>query len=352
MTECSGSVKIMKRDIKSMLPCEIEDYFLSIGDKPYRAKQVFSWLHQGVTSFSEMTNISGALREKLDLEFYITSPEIITKQKSNLDGTVKYLWRLNDNESVESVLMEYSHGRTVCISSQVGCKMGCLFCASSYGGFVRNLTTSEMLDQVLSSQTDGNTRVSSIVVMGMGEPLDNYDNLIRFIKLVMHPFGTNIGARHITVSTCGMIEYIDKLSEFDVQLTLAISLHAADDETRTYLIPSNRNVGVNNLVDAGNRFFAKTGRRVTYEYAMIDKINDTEDHADRLVKLLRNTKSHVNIITLSDIPNSLFKPSTSKAFKTFTNILSENNINYTVRRSLGKDIEAACGQLKNRTKQY
>ena len=339
-----------KVDIKSMLLTELEDYFMSIGEQKFRAKQVFFWLHEGVCEFADMTNISNGLREKLGEAFYITQPEIVEKQKSEIDGTIKYLWRLNDGETVESVLMEYKHGTTVCISSQVGCRMGCQFCASSIGGLVRNLSASEMLDQVLFAQIDSDKRISNIVLMGMGEPLDNFDSVVKFIRLITHPEGINIGARHITISTCGIIEYIDKLSELDVQLTLAISLHAPDDETRNKIIPTNRTVGVERLIEAGDKFFKTTGRRITYEYAMIDNINDSAQHAHKLASLLSSTKSHLNIILLSNIPNTQFQATSQGTLKKFTNILDKSDVSYTLRRSLGADIEAACGQLRNRAK--
>jgi len=228
--------------------------------------------------------------------------------------------------------------------------MGCQFCASSIGGLVRNLSASEMLDQVLFAQIDSDKRISNIVLMGMGEPLDNFDNVVKFIRLTTHPEGINIGARHITISTCGIIEYIDKLSELDVQLTLAISLHAPDDETRNKIIPTNRTVGVERLIEAGDKFFKATGRRVTYEYAMIDNINDSAQHAHKLASLLSSTKSHLNIILLSNIPNTQFQATSQGTLKKFTNILDKSDVSYTLRRSLGADIEAACGQLRNRAK--
>jgi len=337
----------IKRDIKSLLPCELEDYFESTGEQKFRAKQVFSWLHKGF-DFSQMNNISVALRKKLDDEFFISSLEMAEKHVSGIDGTVKYLWRLHDEETIESVLMDYSHGISICISSQVGCKMGCIFCASSIGGFVRNLSASEILDQVLFSQNDSGKRISNIVLMGMGEPLDNFENVMRFIKLICHRDGINIGARHITLSTCGLPENIDRLSEYDVQLTLAISLHAPDDETRTMLIPSNSKTNIRELLDAGDRYFNKTGRRVTYEYALIDGINDSTLQAELLSSLLKNTTSHLNLISLSGVKEHILNASTKINVSNFANILKKNNINFTVRRSLGCDIDASCGQLRRR----
>ena len=338
----------MKRDIKSMLTWELEEYFVSIGEQPYRAQQIFSWLHCGTTTFTNMTNLSLTLRKKLDNEFFITSPELILKQISKIDGTIKYLWRVRENDAIECVLMEYSHGNSLCISTQVGCKMGCILCASALDGFKRNLTASEMLDQVLFSQLDAEKRISNVVLMGIGEPLDNFDNVIRFVQLINHPLGINIGSRRLTLSTCGIIENIDRLSEYDVQLTLAISLHAPDDETRSYLMPINRITGVEKLLEASERYFNKTGRRITYEYALIDGVNDSTQQATLLSRLLRKTASHLNLILLNDVREHTFKASSSKSVKAFIDILNQNNLNYTMRRSLGEDIGASCGQLRRR----
>jgi len=338
----------MKRDIKSMQLTELTEYFLSIGEQKFRAQQVFSWLHSGKSAFSDMTNLSLEIREKLDNEFYITSPELIEKQISSLDGTAKYLWRVQENDAVECVLMEYSHGCTICISTQVGCKMGCLLCASSLDGFKRNLTASEMLDQVYFTQLDADKRISNVVMMGIGEPLDNFDNVMRFVRLITHPSGLNIGARRLTLSTCGIIENIDRLAEYDVQLTMAISLHAPDDETRSLLMPINREVGVQKLFEAAERYFNKTGRRVTYEYALIDGVNDTAVQAAKLSQLLKNSTSHLNLILLSQVQERDLKASSTGNVKAFTDILIQNSVNYTMRRSLGADIEASCGQLRHR----
>jgi len=339
---------IMKFDIKSLLLPEIDEFILSIGEKQFRAQQIFSWLHSGVKSFDEMTNLPKELRNTLDKTFFISVPEIIEKQVSGIDGTIKYLWRVQENDLVECVLMEYSHGNTICISSQIGCKMGCLLCASSLNGFKRDLAASEMLDQVLFTQIDSGKRISNIVLMGIGEPLDNFDNLMRFIELICHPKGVNIGARHITVSTCGVIENIDKLADYDVQLTLAISLHAPDDETRSRLIPVNSKTGVKRLLEAGSNYFKKTGRRISYEYALIEGVNDSPDQAKQLSKLLRNTKSHLNLILLSNVKERQFTSSSAKNADMFIDILKENGVSYTMRRSLGADIDASCGQLRNR----
>jgi len=338
----------MKRDIKSMLFSELAEFFESTGEPGYRTKQVFSALHKGVTAFSDMKNLSLSLREILDSKFFISSADLLEKQVSETDNTEKYLWRVQDDDAVECVLMEYEHGVSVCISTQVGCRMGCIFCASSLEGLKRNLTASEMLDQVIFTQLSFGRRISNVVLMGIGEPLDNFDNVMRFIKLINDPNGIKIGARHITLSTCGIIESIDKLLDYDVQLTLAISLHAPDDETRTHLVPANGKYGVKELINAGERYFKKTGRRVTYEYAMIDGVNDSKEHAMQLSLLLKGKASHLNLITLSDVKERGFNASTAKSVSKFTEILKKNGMNFTIRRSLGADIEASCGQLRRR----
>jgi 23S rRNA (adenine2503-C2)-methyltransferase len=339
---------LTKRDIKSMLLKELEEYFDSTGDRAYRAGQVFRWLHSGAEVFSDMTNLPETLRKKLDDEFFITVPEIAAKQTSRSDGTIKYLWLLSDGSAIESVIMEYKQGNTVCVSTQVGCRMGCAFCASTQSGLVRDLAASEILDQVIFSQKDTGIRLSNVVLMGMGEPLDNYDNVVRFLRMVTHPSGVCIGARHISVSTCGIIENIDKLADNDIQLTLTVSLHAPDDETRTQLMPINRATGVDNLLEACGRYFKKTGRRISYEYAMIDGVNDTLRHAMTLARKLKNTNSHINLILLSRIAESKLRASTAENVKTFVRYLKQKGINVTVRRSLGGDIDASCGQLRCR----
>jgi len=335
-----------KTDIKSMTLNELQEYFNKIGERPFRAKQVFSWIHKGTKTFSEMSNISQALQEKLDEQFYISYPELIGKLESKIDGTTKFLWKLSDGSAVESVLMKYEHGNTVCISSQVGCAMGCVFCASAIGGLKRDLNASEMIDQVLFSQVLSACNISNVVIMGIGEPLDNFDNLIRFLELINHPSGMNIGARRISISTCGIIEKIDKLAQYGIQSTLTVSLHAPDDKTRLKLMPINKRNGVDSLLEACDRYFKKTGRRVSYEYSMIDGVNDSTSHAELLAKKLKNSGSHVNIIPLSDVPERKLKGSSMNTIKAFVNILSKNGVNTTIRRSLGRDITASCGQLR------
>ena len=337
-----------KQDICSMSPSELEGIFRSAGEKPYRARQVFKWLHSGAASFSEMTDIPAALREKLATEFYITAPALMRKQVSKQDGTIKYLWGMDGGCAVESVIMEYEHGNTVCISTQSGCRMGCVFCASQLGGFFRNLVPSEMEAQVQYSQQDSGKKISNIVLMGIGEPLDNFDNVLRFLNLINHPDGMNIGMRHISLSTCGIIENIDKLAEYDIKLTLSVSLHAPDDETRSRLMPINRTTGVDRLMQACGRYFQKTGRRVSYEYALIDGINDTLPHAQMLASKLKNTGSHLNIILLSDVPELPLQASSTENTGAFTEYLKQKGVNYTIRRSLGSDIDASCGQLRRK----
>ena len=336
----------MKHDIKSMMLAELAGHFESLGERPFRAVQVYKWLHGGAGAFSEMTNIPEILRQRLDSEYFISAPTLLQKQVSEIDGTIKYLWKLRDGNAIESVLIEYKHGLTVCVSTQAGCRMGCVFCASAIGGLVRNLTASEILDQVLFSLPNPGKRISNIVLMGIGEPLDNFDNVIRFLELVRSREGLNIGARRITLSTCGIIESIDKLAQHDIQLTLTVSLHAPDDETRTRLMPINREVGVDKLLESCGRYFRATGRRVTYEYAMIDGINDGTRHAALLAEKLKNTGSHLNLILLNNIPGHKLKSSTPGAVKAFIRILKENSVNYTIRRRLGSDIQAACGHLR------
>ena len=331
-------------DLKSMTLAEMTGLMKEMGEPGFRGKQIFQWLHRGVTSFDEMTNLSKALRDKLAQTCFITVPAVERKQESRLDGTIKYLWRLGDGNCVETVLMRYHHGNTVCISSQVGCRMGCVFCASTIGGKVRNLTPAEILDQVLFTQVDSGQPVSNIVLMGIGEPLDNMETVLRFLELVNSPDGLNIGMRHISLSTCGLIEQIDKLAQCQLQLTLSVSLHAPDDETRSRLMPVNRSVGVEKLMAACRRYFQTTGRRISYEYAMIDGVNDADWQADLLAKYLKGTPGHVNLIPLNDVEESPLKP--SRRVREFQKRLEGHGVTTTVRRKLGGDIDASCGQLR------
>ena len=333
-------------DLKTMNLEEMTSFFKELGEPAFRAKQVFQWMHRGATSFDEMSNLSKALREKLNNQCYLTRPQVERKQVSAIDGTIKYLWRLMDGNCIETVLMRYKHGNTVCISCQVGCRMGCAFCASTLGGKIRDLTPSEMLDQVLFTQLDSGEPISNIVLMGIGEPLDNYDTVMRFLHLVNHPDGLNIGMRHISLSTCGLVEKIDKLAELGLQLTLSVSLHAPDDETRSKIMPVNRSVGVERLMDTCRRYFQTTGRRISYEYAMIDGVNDSDRQADLLASLLKGMPGHVNLIPLNDVAESPLKP--SKRVTAFQKRLESQGVTVTVRRKLGGDIDASCGQLRRK----
>ena len=338
----------MKQDIKSMTLAEMQDAFAAIGEPKFRAKQVFTWLHRGAVSFDAMTNLSKPLREKLDGLYYITAPSVARKQVSKLDGTIKYLWKLRDGNCVESVVMQYHHGNTVCISSEVGCPMGCKFCASTIGGLIRNLEPSEMLDEVLYSERESGSKISNIVLMGIGEPLDNFDNVMRFLALVNHPDGENIGMRHISLSTCGLIERFDDLAARDLQLTLSVSLHAPDDATRSKIMPANHGRGVAALIDACARYYEATGRRISFEYAMIDGVNDTPEHARLLAKHARRVCAHVNLIPLNHVEERAFRPSTPEHLKAFIRILEQAGVNVTVRRKLGSDVDASCGQLRKK----
>jgi len=333
-------------DLKSMTLEEMTIAFRELGEPAFRGKQVFTWLHKGVTSFDDMTNLSKAFREKLKSAYFITAPQVARKQQSRLDGTIKYLWELQDGNCIETVLMQYHHGNTVCISSQVGCRMGCAFCASTIAGRVRNLTPSEMLDQVLFTQLDSGLPISNIVLMGIGEPMDNLDTVLRFLELVNHPDGMNIGMRHISLSTCGVIPGIDRLADLGLQLTLSVSLHAPDTETRSKIMPVNRAYDVEKLFDACHRYFRKTGRRISFEYSMIDGVNDQDWQADLIAQKLKGMPGHVNLIPLNDVVESPYKP--SRRISAFQKRLESHGITATVRRSLGGDIDASCGQLRRK----
>ena len=336
----------MREDIKSMTQEEIAQALAAMGEKPFRGRQIFVWLHRGVRSFEEMTDIGKDLRRKLEGAFYITAPAVERKQVSRLDGTVKYLWRLEDGNCIETVLMSYHHGNTVCVSSQVGCRMGCAFCASTLGGKVRDLRPSEILDQVLFTQLDSGKNISNIVLMGIGEPLDNLDNVLRFLELVNHPQGLNIGMRHISLSTCGILPGIRRLGELELQLTLSVSLHAPDSETRSRIMPVNRAYDVDELFKACHEYFQRTGRRISFEYAMIDGVNDHDWQADMIAAKLRGMPGHVNLIPLNDVAESPLKP--SRRVRQFQQRLEGRGVTATVRRSLGGDIDASCGQLRRK----
>ena len=327
-----------------MLPEELEQDFALLGEQKFRAKQVFQWISRGVRDFDKMTNLSKPLREKLKGEYELYEPKVIGKQVSAIDGTIKYLWELKDGNAVETVVMSYKHGNTVCVSSQVGCRQGCAFCASTIGGLVRNLEPSEILDEVLFSQLDSGKTISNIVLMGIGEPLDNFDNVMRFLELVNRPDGANIGMRHISLSTCGLIERFDDLAERDMQLTLSVSLHAPDDETRSKIMPANRGRGVDALISACRRYYEKTGRRISFEYAMIDGVNDTEYHASLLAKRAKAVCAHVNLIPLNHVEERQFSPSTAGHMKAFIKILEDEGVNVTVRRVRPKNSRSCAAR--------
>ena len=336
-----------KTDLKSMTIPELEAYLAELGEAKFRAKQIFTWMHRGAASFEEMTNLPKTLRSKLEERCTLTALRVERKQVSKLDGTVKYLWRLEDDNCVETVLMRYKHGNTVCVSTEIGCAMGCAFCASTIGGLVRRLTAGEIVSQVIFTQKDSGLPVSNIVLMGIGEPLDNFDSVLRFLELVNHPDGMNIGMRHISLSTCGLTEKINKLADLQLQLTLSVSLHAPDDETRSKIMPVNRAFSVEQLFQSCRRYFEKTGRRISYEYAMIDGVNDSNAQADLLASHLRGVPGHVNLIPLNDVRESKLKP--SRRVAAFQKRLESHGITVTVRRRLGSDIDASCGQLRRKT---
>lgn len=336
----------MKQDMKNMTLPQLQAVFADIKEPKFRAKQVYTWLHKGATSFEDMTNISKELRSKLSESYTISAPQIARKQVSAKDGTIKYLWQLEDGNCVETVLMSYKHGNTVCISSEVGCAMGCKFCASTLGGLVRRLTAAEMLNQVLFTALDAGVTISNIVLMGIGEPLDNLDNVLQFLTLVNSPEGLNIGMRHISLSTCGLVDKIQELAQHKLQLTLSVSLHAPDDEARSAIMPINRKYNVATLLDACRDYFQVTGRRISFEYAMIDSVSDRENQATLLAEKLQGMAAHVNLIPLNEVKESNLKTSTRQAVAKFQEILESKGVTATVRRSLGGDIDASCGQLR------
>ncbi len=338
----------MLRDIKSMTLAELKEAFSGAGLPAYRAGQVFSWLGRGVESFEEMTNLPRALRDSLKDNYYISVAALEKKQVSRYDNTVKYLFRLNDGERVESVLMQYHYGLSQCISTQVGCRMGCTFCATGQSGFSRNLTASEMLAQIQAAQKDAGERVSHLVLMGMGEPLDNYDNVLRFLRLVSAEEGLNLGMRHISLSTCGLVDQIARLAEERLQLTLSISLHAPNDEIRSRTMPVNRRWGVDELLRACRDYVRKTGRRISFEYAMIAGVNDSEACARELAAKLKGMLCHVNLIPVNDVTGSGYRRSSAGQLERFSKALQSRGIPVTVRRTLGSDIDASCGQLRRR----
>ena len=327
---------------------ELEAELREMGEPKFRAAQIYTWLHRGAPDFSAMTNLPLSLREKLADRWEITAPQVVRKLVSELDGTIKYLWRLRDGNCVETVLMRYHHGNTVCISSEVGCPMGCAFCASTIGGLVRRLSAGEMLDEVLFTQLDSGLEISNIVLMGIGEPLDNYDNVLRFLELVNSPEGMNIGMRHISLSTCGIVPRIRELAESKLQLTLSVSLHAPEDSIRSTIMPVNRRWNVEELLDACRDYFQATGRRISFEYAMIRGVNDSVDDAKLLIRRLRGLAAHVNLIPLNHVDESPLEPSDRETVLRFQKQLEDNGVPCTIRRTLGSDIDASCGQLRRK----
>lgn len=336
-----------KTDIKSLNLEELTAFMVSIGEKPFRAKQLYEWMHQKLAaSYDEMTNLSKALKEKLLQSAAFTSLTVVEEKISNIDGTRKYLFGLSDGNVIESVLMKYKHGNSVCISSQVGCRMGCRFCASTLDGLERNLLPSEMLDQIYRIQSITGERVSHVVVMGSGEPMDNYDNLVRFIRLLTDENGLNLSQRNITVSTCGLVPGILKLSEEGLQITLALSLHAPNDEVRKTLMPVANSYHLADVLSACHTYFEKTGRRLTFEYSLVRGVNDNLEEAAALTRLIKDQHGHVNLIPVNPIKERDYVQSDRKAILAFKNLLEKNGINVTIRREMGRDINGACGQLR------
>lgn len=334
-------------DLKSLNMEELNNYILSLGEKKFRAKQIYEWLHvKLVGSFDEMSNLSVALREKLKAECTLTRLEPVEILTSAIDGTKKYLFRLHDGNVIESVLMRYHHGNSVCISTQVGCRMGCKFCASTLDGLERNLLPSEMLDEIYSIQRDIGERISNIVLMGSGEPLDNYENVMKFLELISDENGLNISQRNITLSTCGLVPKIYELADRDMQITLAISLHASNDETRRELMPVARTYSIEEILKACRYFFDKTGRRLTFEYSLVAGVNDMVEGADALGSLLKGINCHVNLIPVNPIKERDFRQSDKQAIERFKSKLERYGMNVTVRREMGRDINGACGQLR------
>ena len=338
----------MIEDIKSKTAEELQAALKEWGLPAFRSRQIFRWLQQGVCSFEDMTNLPRELRERLAERFYIAGAQVARKQVSRIDGTVKYLLRLHDGEHVECVLMEYHHGLSICISTQVGCRMGCTFCATGKSGYSRNLTASEILSEIQTVQKDAGRRISNIVLMGMGEPLDNYDNVLRFLELVSCEEGLNIGMRHISLSTCGLVDKIYELEKEKLQLTLSVSLHAPNDEIRNRTMPVNRKWNVESLLQACRSYAETTGRRISFEYAMISGVNDSDACAHELASRLEGMLCHVNLIPVNDVTGNHYRKSSVERQKHFICILEKKGITATVRRTLGSDIDASCGQLRRR----
>ena len=336
-----------KADLKSMNLAEMTEFIVSIGEKPFRAKQVYQWIHEKqADSFDEMTNISKKMRELLADAGYLTTLKKEEVQISQLDGTRKYLFQLEDGNVIESVLMRYKHGNSVCISSQVGCRMGCRFCASTLDGLVRGLRPAEMLDQIYQIGKDIGERISNVVVMGTGQPMDNFDNLLRFIELLTDENGLHISQRNLTVSTCGIVPRMRELADKKLQITLALSLHASNQEKRLSLMPVANKYDIHEVVDACRYYFDQTGRRVTFEYSLVGGVNDTDQDAEELCRLVKGMNCHINLIPVNPIKERDYVQSNAKVIAAFKNKLEKNGLAVTVRREMGRDIDGACGQLR------
>ncbi len=333
-------------DYRDLTFDELQDYLVNIGEKKFRAKQIFKWIHRGVEEFHEMTDLSISLREKLEMNGYLGNMEVETKQESANDETVKYLMHLKDGNMIECVLMRYSYGNSICISTQAGCSMGCSFCASTIGGKNRDLTGGEMIGQIMKVQRDAGVEISNIVLMGSGEPLDNLKNVLKFFKIVNHPEGINIGMRHITLSTCGLVPEIINLADMNLQITLAISLHGPNDEIRKRLMPIANKYSYDELLNACNYYIEKTNKRITFEYALIDGINDRKEDAKELSTKLKGMLCHVNLIPINKVKDRGYEKSQRARIEEFKQVLLLHGIETTVRRELGSDIDAACGQLR------
>ncbi len=348
-----------KLDLLSMLPDELEEFIISLGEPKYRAKQLFAPMHRGIAP-TDITNIGKALKAKLDERAEYSLPSVRRRLTSKLDGTVKYLFGLSDGNSVESVVMKYKHGNTICISSQVGCRMGCAFCASTIGGKVRDLRPSEMLGQIIAAECDTGERISNVVMMGIGEPLDNYDNVVKFLRLVNCEDGLNIGYRHISVSTCGLADKIDALAKENFPITLSISLHAYNDETRSSIMPVNKKWNIERLLSSCKSYYLSTGRRISFEYTLISGKNDSREGAAALAELLNRslrTRSdtmpiHVNLIPVNTVEESGFASSERRTVEQFAAVLESKGIRATIRRTLGSDINASCGQLRREEQKH
>lgn len=333
-------------NLKDYTLAELEEILTGLGEAKFRAKQIFKWIYDGAESFDDMNNIPKALREKLSDKYCVNNLKIKEKFISRIDETRRYLLQLDDGNFIESVLMKYHHGYTICVSSQVGCAMGCSFCASTRGGKVRNLTAGEIIGQVMTVQKDLGERISNIVMMGMGEPLDNFGNVMRFLENVNNPLGLNIGHRHISLSTCGLVDKIKELADKELQITLSVSLHATNDEKRSEIMPVNKKYNIHKLMDACNYYIKKTNRRISFEYTLIRGVNDTPAEAEELLKLISGMLCHVNLIPVNEVKETGFVSSDKNAVEKFRRILEKGGISATIRREMGADISAACGQLR------